>query len=285
MGLLANKVVLVTGGARGQGRAHAVASAREGADVAVLDIAGQVETVPYPMATPADLDETVRLVEKYDRRALSVQADVRSQDQLGAAVATVLEELGHIDAVVINHGIWGVGQELWNLSEEQWNDMIDINVTGVWKAAKAVVPHMIERGSGSVVVTASTNGFEPGINYGHYSTSKHGTVGLIKNLALELARYGVRCNGVAPGVIETPMIANQVGMDLFNGGPGGTIENVRTAGSHYHALKGAGALPPATVADTGVFLNSDLAAAVTGVVVPVDAGHQLLTGFNHEPVA
>lgn len=285
MGLLDGKVVLITGGARGQGRAHAIASAREGAEVAVIDIARQVETVPYPMATPEDLDETVRLVEKYDRRAISVQADVRQQGELDGAVASVIEEFGRIDALVINHGIWGVGQELWNLSEEQWTDMLDINVTGVWKTAKAVVPHMIERGSGSVVITASVNGFEPGINYGHYSTSKHGTVGLAKNLALELARYGVRCNSIAPGVIETPMIVNQVGMDLFNGGPGGTIESVRTAGSHYHALKGAGALPASSVADTGVWLNSDLAAAVTGVSIPVDAGHLLLTGYNHDPVS
>jgi NAD(P)-dependent dehydrogenase (short-subunit alcohol dehydrogenase family) len=136
-----------------------------------------------------------------------------------------------------------------------------------------------------VVVTPSTNGFEPGVNYGHYSTSKHGTIGLVKNLALELTRYGVRCNSVAPGVIETPMVTNQVGMDLFNGGPGGTIENVRTAGSHYHTLKGAGALPAMSVADAGVWLNSDLAAAVTGVTIPVDAGHLLLTGFNHDPVS
>jgi SDR family mycofactocin-dependent oxidoreductase len=284
MSLLDGKVVLITGGARGQGRAHAIASAREGADVAVLDIANQVATVPYPMATPEDLTETVRHVEKHGRRALSIQADVRQQDELDEAVKTVLEEFGRIDCLVINHGIWAVGQELWNLSDEEWADMQDINVTGVWRTAKAVVPHMIERGSGSVVITASTNGFEPGIYYGHYSTSKHATVGLAKNLALELGRYGIRCNALAPGVIETPMIVNQVGMDLFNGGPGGTVESVQTAAAHYHALKGVRAIPAMNVADAGVWLNSDLAAGVTGVTVPVDAGHQLLAGYNHEPV-
>jgi SDR family mycofactocin-dependent oxidoreductase len=285
MGLLDGKVVLITGGARGQGRAHALASAREGANVAVLDLASQIGTVRYPMATPDDLEETVRQVEAMDRRAVALKADVREQGELDRGVATVLAEFGHIDALVINHGIWDVGSELWNLSEEQWRDMLDVNLTGVWKAAKAVVPHMIERGSGSVVITASVNGLEPGSNYGHYSTSKHGAIGLARNLALELGRYGVRCNALAPGVIETPMIVNQVGMDLFNGGPGGTIENVRTAGSYYHALKGATALPPTTVADAGVWLNSDLAAAVTGVTIPVDAGHMLLTGYNHDPVA
>jgi len=284
MGLLSDKVVMVTGGARGQGRAHALASAREGADVIVVDIAAQMETVPYPLATIEDLEQTAKDVESLGRRAIAVQADARSSADMERAAATGLGEFGRIDALVANHGIWA-GGVLWELSDLQWDEMIGANLTGVWRAAKAVIPHMIERGSGSIVVTASVNGLEPGLNYGHYSTSKHGAVGLMKSLALDLAPHGIRCNAVAPGVIETPMITNQVAMDTFNGGPGGTLETLRVAGSHYHVLKGARALPPGSIADAALWLNSDLAAWVTGVVVPVDAGHMLLTGFNHAPVA
>ena len=284
MGLLTDKVVMVTGGARGQGRAHALASAREGADVVVLDIAAQIESVPYPLATTDNLDRTVKEVEALDRRAIAVQADVRSDEDMQRAVATALAEFGRIDALVANHGVWGGGL-LWELSEQQWDEMIGVNLTGVWKATKAVVPHMIQRGSGSIVVTASVNGLEPGASYGHYAASKHGAIGLAKSLALDLAPHGVRCNVVAPGVIETPMVVNPAALDTFNGGPGGTLETLQVAGSHYHALKGARALPPSSVADAAVWLNSDLATWVTGVVVPVDAGHMLLTGYNHAPVA
>lgn len=282
MGLLNDKVVLVTGGARGLGRAHALAYAREGADVAVLDIAAQLSTVPYPMATCGDLDETVKQVEALGRRAVAVQADVRSQAEVDAAVSSAVAQLGRVDALVVNHGIWASGV-LWELTEDQWDEMIDVNLTGTWKVTKALIPHMISVGSGSIVVTASVNGLEPGLNYGHYSTSKYGAVGLAKNLALDLAAFGIRCNCIAPGVVETPMVTNQSALDVFNGGPGGTLDGLRAAGAHYHALKGAKALAPNVVAEAAVWLNSDLASAVTGATIPVDAGHMLLSGYNHAP--
>jgi NAD(P)-dependent dehydrogenase (short-subunit alcohol dehydrogenase family) len=149
MGLLDGKVALITGGARGQGRAHATTCAREGADVIVVDIADQIGTVDYKLAREEDLAETVRQVEALDRRALSVVADVRSQQQMDEAVTRGIAEFGQIDILIANAGIWTQGS-FWELSDEQWHDMVDVNLTGVWRSAKAVAPHMIERQTGSM---------------------------------------------------------------------------------------------------------------------------------------
>lgn len=283
MGLLDGKVALITGGARGQGRAHAVTSAREGADVILVDTLDQLASVPYPMATQEDLDETVRLVEALDRRAVTAIADVRSQEQLDAAVTRGIAELGQIDILIANAGIWTQGP-FWELGEESWEEMIGVNLTGVWKSAKAVTPHMIERQTGSIVITSSVNGLEPGMNYAHYVSAKHGVIGLMKNIALELAPHGIRCNSINPGAILTPMTNQPGAWDMFAGHPGGTPDDLIVGGYSFHALKGRSFLPPEVIADTALYLNSHLAAAVTGVTIPVDAGHMLLTGVNPAPV-
>jgi len=283
MGLLDGKVALITGGARGQGRAHALTSAREGADVVLVDIADQLATVPYRMATQEDLAETVRQVEALDRRALAVTADVRDQAQLDEAVSRGIAEFGKIDILIANAGIW-TQAPFWEITDQAWDEMIGVNLTGVWKSAKAVAPHMIERQSGSIVITSSVNGLEPGMNYAHYVAAKHGVIGLMKNIALELARYGVRCNSINPGAIKTPMTDHQGAWDMFAGHEGGTEADMLEGGYHFHALKGRTFMPPQVIADTALYLNSDLAAAVTGVTIPVDAGHMLLTGVNPDPV-
>lgn len=282
MGFLDGQVVLVTGGARGQGRAHALTSAKEGADVILVDIADQLGSVPYQMATPDDLTETVRQVEALDRRAIAVTADVRSQSQLDEAVSAGLAEFGRIDSLIANAGIW-TRAPFWELSEESWDEMIGVNLTGVWKSAKAVAPHMIERQTGSIVITSSVNGLEPGMNYAHYVSAKHGVIGLMKNIALELAPYGVRCNSINPGAIKTPMTDHQGAWDMMAGHEGGTPEDLTEGGYHFHALKGTTFMPPQVIADTALYLNSHLAAKVTGVTIPVDAGHMLLTGINPDP--
>jgi SDR family mycofactocin-dependent oxidoreductase len=283
MGMLDGKVAMITGGSRGQGRAHAVTCAREGADVIIVDIAEQMGTVTYKMATQADLDETVSQVEAYDKRALAFKADVRSQPQLNEAVARGIAELGKIDILIANAGIW-TRAPFWELSEDQWDEMIGVNLTGVWKSAKAVTPHMIERQSGSIVITSSTNGLEAGLNYAHYVAAKHGVIGLMKNIALELAQYGIRCNSINPGAIKTPMTDQQGAWDMYAGHPGGTETDMVEAGYHFGALKGTTFMPPQVIADTALYLNSDLAAAVTGVTIPVDAGHMILPGINPAPV-
>ena len=283
MGMLEGKVALITGGARGQGRAHATTCAREGADVVLVDIADQLASVPYAMATKDDLDETVRQVEALDRRALAVTADVRSQEQLDEAVRRGLAEFGQIDILIANAGIWTMGP-FWELSEQSWDEMIGVNLTGVWKSAKAVAPHMIERQTGSIVITSSINGLEPGPNYAHYVAAKHAVVGLMRNIALELAPHGIRCNSVHPGAIRTPMTDHQGAYDMFAGHEGGTEADLIEGGYSFHALKGTTFMSPQVIADTALYLNSDLAAKVTGVTIPVDAGHMILPGVNTKPV-
>ncbi|MBV6754964.1 mycofactocin-coupled SDR family oxidoreductase [Rhodococcus opacus] len=283
MGMLDGKIAFITGGARGQGRAHAVTSAREGADVVVVDIAAQMGTVPYKMADGSDLAETAAQVEALGRRALSFEVDVRSQASLDDAVAQTISTFGQIDILIANAGIW-TQAPFWELSEDDWEEMIGVNLTGVWKSAKAVAPHMIERQSGSIVITSSVNGLEPGMNYAHYVTAKHGVIGLMKNIALELAPHGIRCNSINPGAIKTPMTDHQGAWDMFAGHEGGTEADMIEGGYHFHALKGTTFMPPQVIADTALYLNSDLAASVTGVTIPVDAGHLLLTGSNPAPV-
>ncbi|GGJ55996.1 mycofactocin-coupled SDR family oxidoreductase [Streptomyces brasiliensis] len=283
MGLLDGKVALITGAARGQGRSHAVTCAREGAEVIVTDIARQLPTVPYQMATSGDLAETVDQVKAHGKVALALETDVRDQSDLDETVQRGIAEFGKIDILIANAGIW-TQAPFWELTDQQWEEMIGVNLTGVWKSAKAVAPHMIERQTGSIVITSSTNGLEPGLNYAHYVSAKHGVIGLMKNIALELAPHGVRCNAISPGAIKTPMTDHQAAWDMFAGHEGGTEADMIEGGYHFHALKGATFLDPQVIADTALYLNSDLAATVTGVTIPVDAGHLLLTGVNAEPV-
>lgn len=283
MGLLDGQVAFVTGGARGQGRAHAVTSAREGADVVIVDIGAQLGSVPYKLADATDMAQTVAEIEALGRRALSFEVDVRDQAQLDNAVAQTISEFGKIDILIANAGIW-TRAPFWEITDDDWEDMIGVNLTGVWKSAKAVAPHMIERKSGSIVITSSVNGLEPGMNYAHYVASKHGVIGLMKNIALELAPYGIRCNSINPGAIKTPMTDHQGAWDMFAGREGGTEADMLEGGYHFHALKGTTFMPPQVIADTALYLNSHLAASVTGVTIPVDAGHMLLTGVNPDPV-
>jgi SDR family mycofactocin-dependent oxidoreductase len=283
MGLLDGKVALITGGARGQGRAHAIASAREGADVVLIDIAHQMESVPYAMGTKEDLAETVSRVEALGRRAISAVADVRSQEELDEAVSVAITEFGKIDILIANAGIWTQGP-FWELSEQTWDEMIGVNLTGVWKSAKAVTPHMIDQLAGSIVIISSANGLEPGVDYAHYVATKHGVIGLMKNIALELAPYGVRCNAIAPGAIMTPMTDHPAAWDMFAGHPGGTEADLIEGGYRFGALRGQSFLPPEVIADAALYLNSDLASAVTGATLPVDAGHLLMPGYNDSPI-
>jgi SDR family mycofactocin-dependent oxidoreductase len=283
MGLLDGKVALITGGARGQGRAHAVVSAREGADVILVDTDQQLASVGYAMGDVDDLTETVRLVEQLDRRAISIVADVRSEEQMDAAVARGLAEFGHIDILIANAGIWAMGN-FWEISREAWDEVIGVNLTGVWQTAKSLAPHLIERKSGSIVITSSVNGLEPAPAYAHYTSSKHGVIGLMRSIALELAPHGIRCNSINPGAILTPMIDNQRAYDMYAGHPGGTQADLVSGGYRFGALRGSTFLDPETIANTALYLNSALAASVTGVTIPVDAGHLLIPGFNNDPV-
>ncbi|MEN2738434.1 mycofactocin-coupled SDR family oxidoreductase [Microbacterium sp. X-17] len=283
MSMLEGKVAFITGGARGQGRAHAITCAREGAAVAIFDVPDPLDSVPYGIGTAAELEETVRLVEEEGGRILAFRGDVRSQADLDSAVAATVDAFGRIDILIANAGIWYT-ENFWELSESQWQETIDTNLGGVWRSAKAVAPTMMAQQSGSMVLVASINGHESGPTYAHYAASKHGVVGLMKSLAVELAPHGVRCNALCPGPTRTPMTDHQAAWDLFAGHPGGTEADMLDAGYNFLALKGVNWLRPQAQADAALFLNSDLAASVTGISLPVDAGHLVLPGNNPAPV-
>src|SRR5947209_10179708 len=157
MGKLDGKVALITGGARGQGRSHALTFAREGAEIIVCDVADQLSTTPYPLGSTEDLDDTARMVEDLGRRCLAVQADIRHSDQMQGLAEQAISEFGHIDILLANAGIQSFG-EAWELTDEQWDEMIGVNLTGVWKSCRAVVPHMIERRTGVILITSSIAG-------------------------------------------------------------------------------------------------------------------------------
>ena len=272
MGRVDGKVAFITGAARGQGRSHALRLAEEGADIVAVDLCEQIATVPYAMATPEDLAETARLVEEQDRRIVTARADVRDAGQLQAAVDEGLSQFGHIDIVCANAGIFTLGPAV-ELSEQEWQDTIDVNLTGVWHTCKAVIPAMIEAGNGgSIVITSSTAGIKGYPNTAHYTASKHGVVGLARTLANELAPQMIRVNTVHPTGVDTDMIQNESVYRLFlPDAENPTREDVKEVFAATNALP----IPwvePRDISNAVLWLASDESRYVTGVALPVDAG-------------
>jgi SDR family mycofactocin-dependent oxidoreductase len=264
-------VALITGGARGQGRSHALTFAREGAEIIVCDVAAQLPTAPYPLASNDDLTSTARMVEDLGRRCLAVQADVRHSEQMRGVVERGISELGHVDILVANAAIESFGQS-WELTDEQWDEMIAVNLTGVWKSCRAVVPHMIERRTGVILITSSIGGLKGLANQAHYCAAKHGVVGLMRTLAIELAPHGIRVNTVHPSSVDTPIIKNQAMYTLFSGGnPDATLEEVTPAFKELN-LMDIPWMEPQDISNVMLWLASDDARYVTGVTLPVDAG-------------
>src|SRR4051794_17115050 len=179
MGKLDGKVAFVTGGARGQGRSHAVLFAEEGADIVVFDIAADIASAPYALSRPDDLEHTSKLVQDRGRRCLTVIGDVRDTEQVRSAVDQSIAEFGQIDVLLANAGICGFGK-FWEITDEMWDDMIATDLTGVFKVMRAVVPHMVERGSGRIIATSSMGGRMGNPNLAHYVAAKWGVVGLVK---------------------------------------------------------------------------------------------------------
>lgn len=284
MGILDGKVAFITGAARGQGRAHAVTMASEGAEVIVIDIDQPIENVAYAHATTADLAETVRQVEALDRRIMAKNADVRSSDALDAVVAEGLATFEKIDILVANAGIY-TQTPFWEMDEKMWDDVQDVNLKGVWRTMKAVVPHMIDRKKGSIVLTSSVNAIIGNPNAAHYAASKHGVLGLMRSAAQSLGPLGIRVNAVAPGLIDTPMTNYQGMYDQMAGHLGADRSDYDRAALHFGILGGQGALPPETIANAAAWLASDGAYAVTGQNIVVDAGHTIMPGFNPAPVS
>jgi (+)-trans-carveol dehydrogenase len=274
-GRVEGKVAFITGAARGQGRSHAIRLAQEGADIIAVDLCQQVDSVPYPMATPDDLLETVKEVEALHRRIFASQADVRDFEALKWALDAGVAEFGRLDIVAANAGISSFGRAD-ELPEQTWRDMIDTNLTGVWHTAKAAIPHMKGCGrGGSIILTSSTMGLKGMENIGHYVSAKHGLVGLMRTLALELAPFGIRVNSLHPTTVDTPMIQNTATYSLLR--PDLESSTVDDAAAVFMALN---ALPvrwvePIDVSNALLFLASDEARYITGATLSIDAGHTI----------
>jgi SDR family mycofactocin-dependent oxidoreductase len=273
-GRLEGKVAFITGAARGQGRSHAIRLAQEGADIVAVDLVKQIESVPYAMSTPDDLAETVKEVEALDRRIIATEADVRDFGSLKAAVDDGVAQLGRLDIVSANAGIFSEGRAD-ELPEQTWQDMIDVNLTGVWHAVKAAVPHLKAGGrGGSIILTSSTAGLYAFENFAHYVAAKHGVVGLMRTLALELAPDMIRVNSVHPTSVNTDMIQNSMTYGLF---APDLPENERTKETLAPRFQTMNALPipwvePIDISNAVLWLASDEARYVTGVPLPIDAG-------------
>src|SRR3712207_2673543 len=218
-GRVEGKVAFITGAARGQGRSHAVRLAQEGADIIAVDIAGPVESIRmYPPATEEDLAETVRQVEALDRRIVATTADVRDSAALRAAVDDGVAQLGRLDIVLGNAGVFEIAPAL-ELGDDDWREMIDVNLTGVWNTCKVALPHLVDGGrGGAIVLTSSTAGLKGTPNTIHYTAAKHGVVGIMRTLANEFAEHRIRVNTVHPTGVDTVMIQNPKTWGLFTPG-------------------------------------------------------------------
>jgi SDR family mycofactocin-dependent oxidoreductase len=271
-GRVAGKVAFITGAARSQGRSHAIRLAQEGADIIAVDLAGPVGSVTaYPGATEADLAETVKEVEALDRRIIAVKADVRDSAALAAAVDDGVAQLGKLDIVCANAGIYQTHPAL-ELADAAWQETIDINLTGVWNTVKVSLPHLVAGGGGSIILTSSVAGLKGIANSVHYNAAKHGVVGIMRTIGNEFAKQGIRVNSVHPTGVNTIMIQNKEVWGLFDpANPSPTQESAEAAFKSLNALDIAW-VEPVDISNAILFLASDEARYITGVTLPVDAG-------------
>jgi SDR family mycofactocin-dependent oxidoreductase len=266
-GQLNGKVAFITGAARGQGRAHAVRLASEGADIIAVDVCDQIASVPYPLATPDDLAATVKLVEDTGARIVARQADVRDAAALAAALQAGLEEFGRLDIVVANAGIAPMQS-----GAEGWRDVIDVNLTGVHHTVEVAKPTMIAQGEGgSIVLISSAAGLagvgSPDAGSIGYAAAKHGLVGLMRVYANHLAPYSIRVNSVHPAGVDTPMISNEFTQQWL----ARLVAESPSPPNMGNALP-VQVLTPDDIANAVAWLVSDQARYITGITLPVDAG-------------
>ena len=263
---LRGKVALITGAARGQGRAHAVKLASEGADIIAVDLCAQIASVPYPLATAEDLEETVALVESTGARIVAQRADVRDRSALKAVLAEGIAELGRLDIVIANAGIAPM------TGEDAWQDVIDVNLTGVYHTVDVSMRPLIKQGEGgAVVLTSSVAGLvgigAPIAGSLGYTAAKHGMVGLMRAYANFLAAYNIRVNSVHPAGVDTPMIDNDFTRSWLDG-----MAQQQTGGPDMSNALPVEVLQAEDIANAVFWLVSDAARYVTGVALPVDAG-------------
>jgi len=264
---LEGKVAFITGAARGQGRAHAVKLASEGADIIAVDLCDQIASVPYPLATPEDMAATVKLVEETGARIVAREADVRDRAGLKTALLEGVDELGRLDIVIANAGIAPMA------GEDAWQDVIDVNLTGVYHTVDVAMRPMIKQGEGgSIVLTSSVAGLvglaSPMAGSLGYAAAKHGIVGLMRVYANILAAHSIRVNSVHPAGVKTPMIDNEFTRSWLEG-----VAQESQGGPDMGNALPVEMLDPEDIANAVFWLVSDAARYVTGVTLPVDAGY------------
>ncbi len=264
MGSLTGKVALVTGAARGQGRSHAVRLAQEGARLVICDVCQDLEGVPYPMGTLAELETTAQTIQEAGGQVLARPCDVRDGPALSELVQLGLKTFGQLDILINNAGIGGPIGTTWDLTEQAWQVMLDVNLMGVWRGCKAVAPHFIERQQGRIINIASAAGLKGIGMMSHYAASKHGVIGLTRSLAIEMAPHGVTVNAICPGSVDTPLLKAEgelYGMDWE------TTTRTFTGYQLFPTL-----LQPADISEACVWLAGDAARFITGIALPVDGG-------------
>jgi SDR family mycofactocin-dependent oxidoreductase len=269
MGMLDGKVAFITGAARGQGRSHAIRLAEEGADIVAVDLCGQIDSVPYPLSTEEDLDQTVKAVEAEGRRIIARTADVRDASRLRQVVEEATDLLGPIDIIVANAGIAAPGP-IEADPAVVFRDIVDVNLIGVWNTVSAAVPSMRAAGKGgAIVLISSTQGLKGVGGDGSaggsaYTATKHGVVGLMRSFSHWLAQDNIRVNTLHPTGVETPMIMNEAVDAWVADNP-----EVMVAVTNLMPVP---MIQPEDVSDAVLWLVSDQAKYVTGVTLPVDAG-------------
>ena len=263
-GRVAGKVALVTGAARGQGRSHALRLAAEGADIVAVDVCAPIDHLDYAVATAEDLATTARLVEEAGARVVTATVDVRDAAGLTGAVAEGAAALGGLDIAVANAGVCSI--QRWDeVTPELWDTVIGINLTGVWNTCTAAIPHLVERGGGSMVLISSTAGLKGQPFLTPYVASKHGMVGIMRSLANELASRHIRVNSLHPTGVDTPMLMGMTGLTA-------RIEASPDVGSLFLNSLPVDLVRAEDISNAVLFLASDEARYVTGLTMTVDAG-------------
>lgn len=278
MGRVDNRVAFITGAARGQGRSHAIRLAEEGADIIAVDVCAPVETTVYDMSSPEDLLETVRMVRALGRRIIGRQVDIRDYTALAEVAEEGAIELGRLDIVSSNAGISTIAGSSLDVSPAEWQAMIDVNLTGQWNTIRATVPHILAGGAGgSVIITSSSAGLRGYRNIAHYVAAKHALVGMMRTLANEYGKDGIRFNTVHPTNVDTPLLLNDQMFRLFCPGLDSPGEADFVPAAREMHLLPVPWVNPVDVSNAVLFLASDEARYITGVALPIDAGAVIKT--------
>jgi SDR family mycofactocin-dependent oxidoreductase len=273
MGRLTNKVALISGVARGQGRAHAQRLAAEGVSIIGFDGLCTYDTVPYKQATQEDLGETVRLIEAAGGRIFAGRADVRDRGEIERIIRAGVAEVGPIDIVVANAGIGINSRPFWEVSQQEWDDVVGVCLTGVWHTVSAAVPSMIAAGQGgSVIMTSSAAAIRAAPQLSPYIAAKTGVIGMMRSMANDLAPYRIRINCVAPTAVPTDFVLNDRLYQIFSpDSPEPNLEDAKKVMRSMHPL-GEPWIETRDVSAAVAYLASDEARFITGIVLPVDLG-------------